>query len=187
MPKNTHFTPETKAIISTMYMAGSPPRDIETHLRTECGVSINGASIRKWLERSGLTKKRREAEGKLVAEISPEAIAQQRAEKAKASLDRWADKASGVVDRCLDTATSAGAIREVAVATSAAHQALRIVQTCTGIGSGSGARLSIDIGFATGPDSPFSRARQVPPAIECAVVGAPTLATPSPTTPGTPR
>lgn len=161
MTPRSSFTPEAHAFISSLYLTdGLPPRAIQERLRDELKIEVKPDALRQHIKRAGLPAKRREIEATLMTKIDPAAIAAARAEKVQGHLDRWADKAATVVDRALDAAASAPSIREVAVATGAAAQGLRIVQTCTGAGAPSGPRVSVEVGFATGPDSPFHAANR---------------------------
>jgi hypothetical protein len=178
MTPRTSFTPESQVLIRQLYLDGVPPREIQSRLRDDLKFEVKGPALRQWIKRAGLPAQKRSVEASLMAKIDPAAIAAARAEKVQGHLDRWAEKAATVVDRALDAAATAPSIRDVAIATGAAAQGLRIVQTCTGVGAPSGPHVSINVGFATGPDSPFHPANVARRAV-VVEVDTPT-ATPSP-------
>jgi hypothetical protein len=150
--------PETRALVGTWYLEGVQPREIEERLR-EQGLEIKSDTLRQWLTRRGFTKKRKAVEAQLDLELSPAKVAQQRLERAKDSLDRWATKSESVVDKALDAANKSTRLRDLSVAAGAAAQGLRIYQICAGIGTSTSSpavHVNFDFGFARGPGSPFS-------------------------------
>ena len=148
---------ETKSLVATWYLEGAQPREIKDRLR-EKGIEIKSDCLRQWLTRRGYTKRRKEIEAELDVELSPSKIAQRRLERAKDSMDRWAAKSESIVDKALDAASESNRLRDLAVATGAAAQSLKIFQVCAGISTGSnapGVTVNFDFGFARGPGSPF--------------------------------
>ena len=150
--------PEIKAFVTAWYLTdGLPPRVIEERLLADHGITVTGPSLRQWIARAGLSKKKKEIESQLETKLSPAAVAQVRLNRASSSMERWADKSEALVDKALDAANGSNRLRDLSVATSAAAQAMRIFQICAGITPDAPApRTTFNFNFARGPGSPFS-------------------------------
>lgn len=157
MSKSVLGKPEVMAAVAEMYLNGGlPPREILQRLSTEHGTVVTSDALRSHLVRSGLTARRKQIDAELSVQFSPEKVALARQEKAQACFERWAEQSEIVGDKAMAAAVDAKTLRDLAVATATANQAVRLHQLVTGSNGPSAAGVRINVNFANDPDeSPF--------------------------------
>jgi len=145
-------------MVSALYLHDNlRPCDIEERLRTDHGVNVSGPALRQWLSRRGYTKTRKAADAEVACKISPAIVAEKRLTRANENLARWGAKSEQLVDKALDAANMSTRLRDTALATSTAAQALRIFQMTHGLPTVQPApKATFNFNFANGPDSPFN-------------------------------